>query len=56
MHTAAVEGNFCDESCHAVKPLVIEDYNSHMEYVDKSDRMVNGYGIDRRIWKWTNKI
>jgi len=41
MHTPPVEGNFCDESGHAVKPRVIEDYNAHVGYVDKSDRMVN---------------
>jgi len=47
-HTPPVEDNFCDESGHAVKPRVIEDYNAHMGYVDKSDRMVNSYGIARR--------
>src|SRR5215469_5043098 len=56
MHTPPVEGNFCDESGHAVKPRVIEDYNAHMGYVDKSDRMVNSYGIARRTWKWTKKL
>ena len=55
MHTPPVEGNFCDESGHAVKPHVIEDYNAHMGYVDKSDRMVNSYRIARRTWKWTKK-
>ena len=34
MHTPPVEGNFCDESDHAVKPCVTEDYNAHMGYVD----------------------
>ena len=48
MHTSPVEGNFCDESSHAVTPHVIEDYNAHVGYVDKSDRMVNSYGIARR--------
>jgi len=47
MHTPPVEGNFCDESGSAVKPRVIADYNAHMGYVDKSDRMVNSYGIAR---------
>ena len=56
MHTPPVEGNFCDESGHAVKPCVIEDYNVHMGYVDKSDRMVNSYGIARRTCKWTKKL
>ena len=56
MHTPPVEGNFCDISGHAVKPRVIEDYNAHVGYVDKSDRMVNSYGIARRTWKWTKKL
>ena len=56
MHPPPVEGNFVDESGHAVKPHVIEDYNTHMGYVDKSDRMANSYGIARRTWKWTKKL
>ena len=27
-----------------------------MGFVDKSDRMVNSYGIARRTWKWTKKL
>jgi hypothetical protein len=53
MHAPPVEGNFVDEAGNAVKPHVIEDYNTHMGYVDKSDRMANSYGIARRTWKWT---
>ncbi|PNF13965.1 hypothetical protein B7P43_G08678 [Cryptotermes secundus] len=45
-----------DESGHAIKPHVIEDYNAHMGFVDKSDRMVNSYGIARRTWKGTKKL
>ena len=56
MYTTPVEGNFCNESGHVVKLRVIEDYNAHMRYVDKSDRMVNCYGIARRTWKWTKKL
>jgi len=56
MHIPPVEGSFCDESDHAVKTRVIEDYNAHMGYVDKSDKMVNSYGIARRTWKWTKKL
>jgi hypothetical protein len=55
MHTPPVEGNFCDESGRTVKPSVIADYNAHMGYVDKSDRMVNSYGITRTL-KWTKKL
>jgi len=56
MHTPPVEGNFCDESGRAVRPRVIVDYNTHMRYVDKSDRMANSYGIARRTWEWTKKL
>ncbi|PNF29671.1 PiggyBac transposable element-derived protein 4 [Cryptotermes secundus] len=56
LHPPPLEGNFRDESGHAVKPHVIEDYNAHMGFVDKSDRMVNSYGIARRTWKWTKKL
>jgi hypothetical protein len=56
IHPPPVDGNFLDDSGHAVKPHVIEDYNTHMGYVDKSDRMTNSYGIARRTWKWTKKL
>ena len=55
-HTPPVEGNFTQESGQAIKPRVLEDYNAYMEFVDKSDRMVNRYGIARRTWKWTKKL
>ena len=56
MHSPPVEGNFTDDSGHAIKPRVVEDYNAYMGFVDKSDRMVNSYGISRRTWKWTKKL
>ena len=56
MHGPPVEGNFTDESGQAIRPRVVEDYNTHMGFVDKSDRMVNSYGIARRTWKWTKKL
>jgi hypothetical protein len=34
----------------------VEDYNWHMGYVDKSDRMGNSYSISRHTWKWTKKL
>jgi hypothetical protein len=55
-HSPPVDGKFRDESGHGVKPHVIEDYSAHMGFMDKSDRMVNRYGIARRTWKWTNKL
>ena len=32
------------------------DYNYHMGYVDKGDRMANSYSISRRTFKWTKKL
>ena len=51
-----VEGNFTNESGQAIIPRVVEDHNAYMGFVDKSDRMVNSYGIARRMWKWTKKL
>ncbi|PNF43126.1 hypothetical protein B7P43_G18025 [Cryptotermes secundus] len=56
MHSPPAEGNFCGEHGNATKPAVVADYNKHMGYVDKADRMANSYGICRRTWKWTNKL
>jgi hypothetical protein len=54
MHIPPSEGNFMSEG-KAVKPSIIEDYNTHMGYVDLSDRMANSYSISR-AWKWTKKL
>jgi hypothetical protein len=56
MHNPPAEGNFCDDHGNAIKPAIVEDYNKHMGYVDKSDRMANSYSISRRTWKWTKKL
>ena len=56
MHAPPVEGNFTDKSGQAIKPRVAEDYNAYMGFVDKSDRMVNSYGIAHRTYKWTKKL
>ena len=56
MYAPPVEGNFTQESGQAIRLCVVEDYNAYMGFVDKSDRMVNSYGIARRTWKWTKKL
>jgi hypothetical protein len=56
MHTPPFDDNFQDEAGHAVKPHIVEDYNAHICFVDKSDRMGNSYGIAQRTWKWTKKL
>jgi hypothetical protein len=56
MHYPPLEGNFCDKHGTAVKTAIIQDYNTHMGYVGKSDCMTNPYSISRRTSKWTNEI
>jgi hypothetical protein len=56
MHNAPAEGNFCDEQGYALKPLIVEEYNRHMGYVGKADRMANSNTISRRTYKWTKKL
>jgi len=47
------EGNFCNEGGKAIKPQIVMDYNYHMGYVDKGDRMANSYSISCHTLKWT---
>ncbi|PNF30070.1 hypothetical protein B7P43_G04241 [Cryptotermes secundus] len=56
MHCPPAEGSFCDEHGNAIKPAIVADYNKHMGYVNKADRMANSYSISRWTWKWTNKL
>jgi len=56
IHDPPAEGNFCDSNGKAIKPQIVADYNRHMGYVDKGDRMANSYSINRRTWKWTKKL
>jgi len=39
-----------------VKLAIIQDYSRDMEYVGKSDHVMNFYAISRWTWKWTKKI
>jgi hypothetical protein len=39
MHYPPAEGNFCGDNGNAPKPTTVEDYNRHMGYVDRGDRM-----------------
>jgi hypothetical protein len=56
IHCPPAEGNFCGECGIALKPAIVQDYNRHMGYVDKSDHMTNSYSIRRLTWKWMKKI
>jgi hypothetical protein len=56
IHDPPWEGNFFDEHGNAIKPVIVADYNRHMGYVDKGDRMASIYTASRRTWKWTKKF
>ena len=56
IHDPPAEGNFCNNNRKAIKPQIVADYNRHMGYIDKGDRMANSYSINRRTWKWTKKL
>ena len=56
IHDPAAEGNFCDNNGKAIKRQIVADYNRHMSYIDKGDRMANSYSINRLTWKWTKKL
>ena len=56
IHDPPADGNFCNNNGKAIKPQIVADYNRHMGYVDKGDRMANSYSINCRTWKWTKKF
>ena len=56
IHDPPSEGNFRDEHGNTIKPAIVADYNRHMGYVDKADRMANSYTANPRTWKWTKKL
>jgi hypothetical protein len=45
IHTAPAEGNICAEKGNPVKLFIVADYNYHMSYVDKRDKMASSYSI-----------
>jgi len=56
IHDPPAEGNFCYNNGKAIKPQIVAEYNRHMGYVDKRNRMANSYSINYRTWKWTKKL
>lgn len=56
IHSPPVAGNFIDESSNAIKPRVIEDYNTNMGYIEQSNQMANRYGVAKKTWKWPKKL
>ena len=57
IYDPTAEGNFCDNNNgKAIKLQIVVDYNHHMGYVDKGDRMAKTYSINHCTWKWTKKL
>jgi hypothetical protein len=56
MHNPPTNGKFCDDHGNDVKPRIVQDYNWHMWYVDKGNKMADSYTIQRWTWKWTKKL
>jgi hypothetical protein len=59
--SSPANGNFLDEHGNATEHHIIEKYNTHMGYVDRSDRMTkmtmsNSYGICHHTWKCIKKL
>ena len=43
IHNPPQEGNFRNEQVNMIKLEIVADYNHHMGYVNKGDRMANSY-------------
>ena len=56
IHDVPAEGNLCSEGGIAIKPQTVIDYNHHMRYVDKGDRMANSYSISRHTFMQMKKL
>jgi hypothetical protein len=54
IHNPSAEGIFCDAKGNITKPQIVEEYNHHMSYVDKGDRITNSYTIIHHTWKEMN--
>jgi len=56
IRNALAEGNLCNERGKTIKPQIVMDYNHHVGYVGKGDRMANSYSTCRRTFKWTKNL
>jgi len=56
IHGVPAEGNFSSERGKAIELQIVMDYNHHMGYVDKCDRMTVRYSISCRTFKWMKKL
>jgi uncharacterized membrane protein len=56
IHDVLADGNFSSEEREAIELQIVMDYNHHMGYMDKCDRMAVHYSVSRRTFKWTKKL
>jgi len=56
IHDKPVQGNFCDNNGKAIKSQIVANFNRHIGYVDKGDRMANTYSTNCRTRRWTEKL
>ena len=56
IHDAPAESNFCNGAGRATKLQIVMDYNRHMGYVNKRNKMANSYSIGQRTNKWMKKL
>ena len=51
MELESVDGKFCSEQWKAMKLLIMEDYDCHMHYMDKGDRMASSEPLHKEVDK-----
>jgi hypothetical protein len=56
IHDVPAEGHFSSEEGKTIELQIVMDYNHHMGYMDKCDRMAFSYSISRHTFKWTKKL
>jgi len=53
IHDMPQEENLCNKQGNAITLEIVKDYNHHMGYVEKDDRITNTYSISHCPWNWT---
>jgi hypothetical protein len=56
IHDRPQEGHVCNEQVNAIQLEILADYNHHMGYVNKGDRMMYTYSTSHWTWKWMKNL
>jgi hypothetical protein len=56
MDKPPTQGNFCDKHVKVQKPVTVEEYNWHMSYTDKKERIAKSYSINQKTSVWIKKL